>query len=172
MSSYTERLIGASRLDAQIYEEVEHDTGSMGQAAWTVVLASFAAGIGALSQGGASGLLLGAAAALAGWLIWAYLTYYIGSKFLGTPETEVSVKEMMRTIGFSSSPGLIRVLGIIPGLAGLVYLVSALWMLAAMVVAVRQALDYTSTMRAVAVCIIGWIVQAVVLALFIASFRP
>jgi hypothetical protein len=31
-------------------------------------------------------------------------------------------------------------------------------MLLTMVVAVRQALDYTSTLRAVAVCFVGWII--------------
>jgi hypothetical protein len=172
MSSYTERLLGAAKLDPRIYEEVEHDPQSMGQAAWTVVLASFAAGIGSVSAGGVSGLLLGAVAALVGWLIWAYLTYYIGSKFLATSATEVSLPQMLRTIGFASSPGLIRILGIVPGLTGLVFLFAGLWMLAAMVVAVRQALDYTSTMRSVTVCLLGWIVQALVLALFISAFRP
>jgi hypothetical protein len=39
-------------------------------------------------------------------------------------------------------------------------------MLIAMVIAVRQALDYTSTLRAVGVCIIGWIIQMITLMLF------
>jgi hypothetical protein len=72
------------------------------------------------------------------------------------------VGELLRTIGFSSSPGLIRVLGIIPGLATLVFLVASVWMLVAMVIAVRQALDYSSTLRAVGVCLIGWIVQGLI----------
>jgi hypothetical protein len=38
-------------------------------------------------------------------------------------------------------------------------------MLVAMVIAVRQALDYTSTFRAVGVCVIGWIIQTVILLL-------
>lgn len=78
--------------------------------------------------------------------------------------------ELLRTIGFSSSPGLIRVLGIIPGLAGLVFLVASIWMLVAMVIAVRQALDYKSTLRAVGVCAIGWVIQAVIFALVFAVF--
>jgi hypothetical protein len=72
---------------------------------------------------------------------------------------------LLRTIGFSSSPGLIRVLGIIPGLAGVVFLGASVWMLVAMVIAVRQALDYKSTLRAIGVCAIGWIIQSLILVL-------
>jgi hypothetical protein len=36
------------------------------------------------------------------------------------------------------------------------FLVAAVWMLIATVVATRQALDYTSTARAVGVCLPGW----------------
>ena len=35
-------------------------------------------------------------------------------------------------------------------------------MLVATVIAVRQALDYTSTARAIGVCVIGWLVQALI----------
>ena len=54
-------------------------------------------------------------------------------------------------------------LGIIPGLGDIVFMAAGVWMLVAMVIAVRQALDYTSTWRAVAVCLVGWLVQAVIL---------
>jgi len=37
-------------------------------------------------------------------------------------------------------------------------------MLVAMVVAVRQALDYQSTLRAIGVCVIGWVIQAIIFA--------
>jgi len=77
---------------------------------------------------------------------------------------------MLRTIGFSSSPGVIRVLGIIPGLNTLVQIIAQVWMLVAMVIAVRQALDYTSTLRAVGVCLIGWIIQFVVLVILFGLF--
>jgi hypothetical protein len=33
-----------------------------------------------------------------------------------------------------------------------------------MVIAVRQALDYRSTLRAVGVCAIGWVIQVIVFA--------
>ncbi len=111
--------------------------------------------------------MVGTIAALIGWYVWAYLTYFIGTKFLPEPQTEADLGELLRTIGFSSSPGLIRVFGIIPGLAGPLFLVASIWMLVAMVIAVRQALDYESTSRAVGVCVIGWIVQLLILVLLV-----
>jgi len=158
MSSFRDRMIGAARLSVPIYEEVEADTTATRQAMLVVILSSVAAGVGSLN-GGIPGIIWGTLAALVGWYVWAYLTYFIGTRFLPEPQTEADVGQLLRTIGFSSSPGLIRVLGIIPGLYSIVFLVASLWMLVAMVVAVRQALDYNSTARAVAVCLLGWVVQ-------------
>ena len=165
MTIFWDRIIRAAKLDAQLYEEVEADTGAMGQAMGIVVLSSMAAGVGSVGIGGLGGILVGTIAALIGWYVWAYLTYFIGTKFLPEPQTEADLGELLRTIGFSSSPGLIRVFGIIPGLAGPLFLVTSIWMLVAMVIAVRQALDYESTSRAVGVCVIGWIVQVLILVL-------
>ena len=165
MTDLKDRIIRAAKLDVNLYEEVEADKGALSQAMWVVVLSSIAAGIGTVAQGGVVGILVGTITALIGWYIWAYLTYFIGTKFLPEPQTRADHGELLRTIGFSSSPGLIRVLGIIPGLAGIVFLVAGIWMLAAMVIAVRQALDYKSTLRAVGVCMIGWIVQLIIFGL-------
>jgi hypothetical protein len=167
MTTFGDRIIRAVKLDAQLYEEVEADTGAMGQAMGVVVLSSMAAGVGSVAIGGLGGILVGTIAALTGWYVWAYLTYFIGTKFLPEPQTEADLGELLRTIGFSSSPGLIRVFGIIPGLAGPLFLVAQIWMLVAMVIAVRQALDYESTSRAVGVCVIGWIVQLLILVLLV-----
>ena len=171
MSSYTNRIIRAAKLDANLYEEVEADKGALGQAIGVVIISSIAAGLGSIAVAGISGILLGTISAFIGWLIWAYLAYVIGTKILPVPETKADYGELLRTTGFSSSPGLIRVLGIIPGLAGLVFLLAGIWMLVAMVIAIRQALDYQSTLRAVGVCIIGWIIQALVLGIFFSLFR-
>ena len=165
MSTLMDRMVRASKLDARLYEEVEADKGAMGQATGVVVLSSVAAGIGSVGEGGLSGILLGTVFALIGWYVWAYLTYLIGTKVLPEPETKAEMGELLRTIGFSSSPGLIRVLGIIPGLAGIFFVGASVWMLVAMVIAVRQALDYKSTPRAIGVCVIGWIIQWFILLL-------
>jgi hypothetical protein len=163
VAQFVDRLIRAAKLEARLYEEVESDPGAMGQALGVVLLASLAAGIGDVTQGGLSGLIVGTVAALLGWYIWAYMTYIIGAKLLPTPETSTSHGELLRTLGFASAPGLLRILGVVPGLTGIVFLVAAIWMLMATVIAVRQALDYTSTTRAVGVCVIGWLVQVLIM---------
>jgi hypothetical protein len=135
-----------------------------------VILSSVAAGIGTITRAGILGIVMGTVSALVGWYVWAYVTYLIGTKLLPEPQTKADPGELLRTIGFSSSPGLIRILGLIPGLGRLVFFVASIWMLVAMVIAVRQALDYRSTLRAIGVCVIGWVIQVVIFLLLFAIF--
>jgi|SRR5689334_11585567 len=162
MADLIDRAVRAAKLDASVYEEVEADKSAIGQAMTVVVVSSVAAGIGSANHG-IAGLILGAVAALLGWYIWAFITHFIGTKLLPESQTSADVGELLRTTGFSSSPGVLRVLGIIPGFTVIVFFVVSIWMLVAMVIAVRQALDYTSTGRAVGVCAIGWLFQMLVL---------
>lgn len=163
MTSFANRMLLAAKLDVATYEEVEADRTALTQAMGVVIISSIAAGIGSIQQAGIGGLFFGTISALLGWYIWAGLTYFIGTRLLPEPQTRSSYGELLRTIGFSSSPGIIRVVGVIPGLTNIVFLVAGIWMLTAMVIAVRQALDYRSTWRALGVCLIGWIIQALVI---------
>ena len=165
MASMLDRMIRAAMLDPKLYEEVEADRGALGQAMGVVVLASIAGGVGSGRLGGFTGIFFGVIVALVAWFIWAGLTYLIGTKILPEAQTRADIGELLRTTGFSSSPGLLRVLGFIPGITWIVFFISGVWMLAAMVIAVRQALDYRSTFRAAGVCVIGWVVQIIVLML-------
>ncbi|PLX53696.1 MAG: hypothetical protein C0611_03885 [Desulfobacteraceae bacterium] len=169
MQIYIDRIVRAAKLDINLYEEVEADKGAMGQAIGVVVLSSIAAGIGSIGTIGVKGIIIGAITALIAWYVWAYMTYFIGAKILPEPQTKADHGELLRTIGFSSAPGLIRVLAIIPGISGIIFAVASIWMLTAMVIAVRQALDYQSTLRAVGVCIIGWVIQAIILMILFAA---
>jgi len=162
VSSFKDRIIRAAKLDAQLYEEVEADKSAINQAMAVVILSSLA---GSLNIGrlGVSGIIVGLVIALTGWIVWAYVTYLIGTKLLPEPQTESSFTELLRTIGFSSSPGLIRVVGIVPFISGPVFFITLVWMFVAMVIAVRQALDYKSTKRAAGVCFIGMVFHLVVM---------
>lgn len=164
-------MVRAAKLDVNLYEEVEADKQAMGQAMGVVVLASLAAGIGSAGSTGISGLLLGTLAALFGWFIWAFITFYVGTKLLPEPQTEADYGELLRTTGFSSSPGVLRILGVIPLLGTIIFVVCGIWMLVAMIIAVRQALDYKSTWRAVGVCFIGWLIQGVLFWIVFSLFR-
>lgn len=157
MQEFINRLVRAAKMDETLYEEVEHNPDYLKESIAVVVISSIAAGIG-LGQGNFIGLTV---VGLIGWFIWAYLTYFIGTKLLPESTTKADYGQLLRTIGFSSAPGIIRILGVIPVLRNLVMLVAGIWMLMAMVVAVRQALDYQSTGRAIIVCLIGWVVQFV-----------
>lgn len=152
------RLIGALALDPVTYEEVEADHSATGQALLVVVLSSVGAGIGArgLGSGSPRSMVFISALSLLAWVAWAVLTYQIGVRLMPEPETRSDVGELLRTIGFAAAPGMLRVFGIVPGAAVPAFAITAIWMLAAMVVGVRQALDYKSTARAIAVCGLGW----------------
>jgi len=172
MQGFQNRILRAAKLDVHLYEEVEADKNAMGQAMAVVVLSSVAAGIGTIGIPGAGpgSILWSIIGALGSWYIWAYLTYFIGTRLLPEPQTHADHGQLLRTIGFSSAPGLIRVLGIIPGLGALVFMAASIWMLVAMVIAVRQALDYHSTWRAVGVCAIGWVIQSIVIMILFTLF--
>ena len=164
MATFGERITGAAKLDVATYEEVEADRTALGQAMTVVVLSSLAAGIGA---GGQRGLVSGLVGSLIAWFIWAGLTYFIGTRILPSPQTHADWGELLRTTGFSAAPGMLRIVGIIPFLRGIVFFVTSVWMLAAFVIAVRQALDYDSTGRAIAVCLIGWLANVVFLSILL-----
>ncbi len=170
MASLQDRMIRAAKLEADLYEEVEADSSAIGQAVTVVVLASVAAGIGQIGHTGVGGIIGGTIAALIGWVLWAFVTYIVGTKLLPEPQTSADLGQLLRTIGFASSPGVIRILGIIPGLFWITSLVGGIWMLVAMVIAVRQALDYSGTGRAVGVCVIGWLLQAFVMIFLLRIF--
>ena len=160
-NSFVQRLIGAAALDAAIYEEVEADRTATGQALLVVILSSVAAGVGARGFGGASPgtMVFMTIGALLGWAAWALVTLQVGGRLMPEPQTRVDMGELLRTIGFANAPGLLRVFGIIPSVSKPAFAIAAVWMLLAMMVAVRQALDYTSTSRAVIVCAIGWVLS-------------
>jgi hypothetical protein len=158
MTTFLHRVTGAALLNPAIYEEVEADRTATMQALAVVALSSLAAGVGAM------GLTSVRITALAGisllafalWVMWAVLTLQIGARIFPTSRTQADVGQLLRTIGFATAPGILRIAGIIPGTTTIVFALTAIWMLMAMIVAIRQALDYTSTARAFAVCALGW----------------
>lgn len=160
-SSFVDRVIGAARLDERIYEEVEHDRGATGQAAAVVLLSSLAAGVSGLAVVGPVGLVLFTIAGLISWAIYAYVTYYIGTRLLAGPDTSADWGELARTLGFAQTPGLIVIVGVVEALAVVVSLVAGIWIIVTTVVALRAALDFTIG-RAIGTALIGWLVLVVI----------
>jgi uncharacterized membrane protein YGL010W len=172
-NSYLQRLIGAAALDVAIYEEVEADRSATGQALSVVLLFGLAVGVGFLGLTQPGGPYVARAvvtmlAFVAGWLAWALLTFQVGVRLMPAPGTQSDTGELARTLGFSASPGFLCVFGALPGLAQPVVIIVLIWMLASMIVAVRQALDYRSTGRAIAVCIVSWLLAFGAVGVFVA----
>jgi hypothetical protein len=166
------RIWRAARLEAALYEEVEADRAATHQAFAVVLLAAVGAGIGSFHNGGLRGIALSALAWLVGWYLWARTAWWIGTRLLPGPETRADTGELLRTLGFSSAPGVLLALALYEPLAGAVFLLCGLWMLAAMVIAVRQALDYRGSLRAVAVCALGFPVYAAILGVTLLLLGP
>lgn len=171
--SLVSRMWRASKLEVALYEEVEADTTATSQALISVVIVSLAtaigSGIGAIGHRGILGFLWGLigglVASLIGWLVWSYLTYILGTTVLKGENTSATWGELLRTIGFAHSPGVLRIFSFIPFLGALISFAATVWFLVAGVVAVRQALD-VSTGRALAVCIVGWLVYVAIMLVF------
>jgi len=156
---FLNRIFRAIKIDIDLYEEVEKDKNATVQAGIVVVLSSLAAGVGAI-QIGMSNFMLAPIMSLLSWYVWAYVIYFVGVKLFGESKTKSNHGELLRTIGFSSAPGIIRVFGVTPDLMAVTFIGSAFWMLACMVVAVKSALDYSSLWKALGVVIIAWLFQA------------
>ena len=160
------RMLGAARLSTATYEEVERDSSATSQALIVVVLVSIASGIGGLLGGEdvdiVRGLAFGVIQGLVWWAVWALVTMFVGTKLLKTEATEADWGQLARTTGFAQTPGLLNVLSFISGVGGFILLLTSVWRLVAMVIAVRQALDYTSTLRTVFVVLIAFIPAAII----------
>src|SRR5690606_8111897 len=159
-SGLVDRMKGAALLDVETYEAVERDESATGQAALVVAIVAVAQAIGAAGEGGA-GMIGGLIAALLGWLIWAGVTYLIGDKLLGGTATW---GELLRALGFAQAPGVLLVFGVLPLIGGLLAFVVSLWTLAAGIVGLREALDF-STGKALLTAVLGWLALVIPLLL-------
>jgi hypothetical protein len=173
MSGFLKRITGAAMLDAATYEEVEADSTATSQALAVVLMAGVAAGLAAPETNSVVGTLARVVIALASWGVWAFIIAQLGGGPLAEPQTKVDWPQLLRTLGFAAAPGIINVVGVVDPLSTPVRILSGIWMLTAMIVAVRQALDYRQTWRAVLVCVTGGAVAlAVGLALGILFTTP
>jgi hypothetical protein len=160
MIKFTGRFLGALALLPYVYEDIEADRRALPQAMSIVVLSSVASGAAYWSDFGFTGLLAGSMATFVGWLVWTWLIYHIGTRWLPEATTQADWGEVLRTTGFAAAPGVLRVAALFAPVRDAVFAITAVWMLLAFVLAVRQALDYKQTWRAFAVCLAGWAIYA------------
>ena len=154
------RMVGAATLNAATYEEVEKDKGATIQALIVVVAVAISAGVGGVLDGEGDwgrGLAYGAIRGVVSWAVWALVAWLVGTTILKTQDTEADWGQLARGTGFAQTPGLLNILVFISTWGWLIVLLTFLWQLAGMVIAVRQSLDYTSTLRAIFVIVISLI---------------
>jgi hypothetical protein len=148
-------MIGAARLDPAVYEEVEHDESATSQALLVVVLSSVAVGIGSIGAG-IDALIYALVGGLVAWVAYACVAYWVGTNWFKGPETSATPGELLRTLGFASSPRVLLILLIVPVLGWLVFFAVFIWTLITTVIAIRQALDF-DTGRAIATAAVSLI---------------
>jgi hypothetical protein len=164
-SSFVDRVIGAARLDAATYEEVEHDSSATGQAVAVVAIVAILSGIGS-TRGQTGNLIGGVIAALFFWAIYALFVYIVGVYILRSPETSATFEQVLRALGFAYAPTALAVFGLVPGIGGLIVFVASIWSLVASIIAIRQSLE-VSTGRAVAIAIVAVLAMLIVLVLLV-----
>jgi hypothetical protein len=157
-----QRMVGAMKADVATFEEIERDPNAMGQAVTVIIIAGVAAMIGNLFRSGIGWGVASLIISLIGYAIWTVTVTLVGTKLMPEPQTKADFAETFRTIGFAASPGVFNVIAIIPFLGPLLSFLISIWSLVVMVVAVRTVLDYTSTGRAIVVCVIGFIINMIV----------
>jgi hypothetical protein len=145
-------MLGAATLNVDTYEEVEKDESATMQAAAVVAMVAVSAAIGQVGSGGGS-VITAPISAIVGWLIWAGITYLIGDKLLGGTATW---GELLRTLGFAQSPGLLYLFAFLPIIGGSVQFIVWAWVLVAGIIAIRQALDF-STGKAILTAVLGFL---------------
>ncbi len=167
-NSLQDRIVGALRLDPATYEAVEHDRGATTQAGLIVVVAAIAGAIGGANDGW-NGVIAGILSLLLGWAVYSALVYFVGTRFLATATTSANWQEVARTMGFAYVPLWLTVFGFIPVLGAIIGLIAWTWWLAASVIAIRHALDF-STGRAVGTALIAFVGYLIVAAIVAAIF--
>ncbi len=167
---YLQKLYRAIILDTELYEEVEADKTLTRQAMITVALIAIIEGIFHLGTG-SNGAIVGLSQAVFGsitrWFLWAFFIAFVGTRILPEPETDSDTGELLRTLGFAYAPGIFYIFSSVPIIGFFIPLIVPFWQLASMTIAVRQALDFRSTTRAIGVCVVAFFLATLTLVLFI-----
>lgn len=169
-----ERMLGVVRLSVDTFEDVEKDGSATVQALIVVIIVSIASGVGQMLSGDADiveALVLGVIRSIVSWVIWALMALLVGTTILKTAQTEADWGQIARGTGFAQTPGVLNILRFIPVVGWVIFIVASIWQFAAMVIAVRQSLDYTSTLRAFFVILIAFIPVVIINAILFLVLR-
>jgi hypothetical protein len=163
-----DRIMRVLRLDAPVFSEIAKDPAATTQAGIIVVAVSLLSGLGSGFRGHFFSSLFWEliAGVVLGWLLWAVITYFVGTSLFGGKTT---VEEMLRVLGYASAPRLLGFFAFIPCVGRLAALVGGILALVAGFIAVREAMQF-DTGKAVVAVVIGWLVALVLTAVLAPIF--
>ena len=169
--SLVDRVLGVIQLKKPVFEEIEHDTNATGQALIIVVAAAIAAAIGGANEAQAGGPIWQALMSILGWIAFSFVAFFVGTTFFRTPQTDVSLGQVLRVVGFAQAPKILSVLGFIPLLGGIIGLVATIWFIVVAVYALAAAFDTSVDRGALIgiVAVVAWGLVALVVGLIIGA---
>ncbi|MBW2610956.1 MAG: YIP1 family protein [Deltaproteobacteria bacterium] len=160
MNTLVSRMIRAAKLDASLFEELLNDPTTQGQSVWVVAIFAMATGFGMFSRAGATAVNICLLTTFFAWYLWAFTLYFISTYLLrGTAAAKVDRKTIMRVMAFANAPGVLRLLGVIPPVTGIVFIVTAVWSIVASVIGIKQAFKLPHTGKAILLCAGTWLLS-------------
>ncbi len=184
--SFVDRVVGSVKLSRPIFDEVRRDPTAMMQAAGIVAVTGLLSGISQFADVRgqtfeiddrtyevttsvfgplASGIAI-AIVGLLSWVLASLLFRFVGTKLLGSPETNIQWQEVARPLGFASAPSLLIILTPIPVLGFIVGSIVGIWAFAAQIVAMSETFR-VSKLRSFAIIMVAWIGLAIILSLIL-----
>lgn len=161
MTRFFTRFVGVLVLDPAAFEEIEAHPHAAMQSVVVVMMVCLAGGLAAKGLGlaGLSGFVTGTIVSLGAFLVWAAVVTSLGTATVPEKQTSSNLPELLRVLGFASAPGVFVAFAAMPAVAPVVTVIVMAWTIATTVMGVRQALDYRSLPRAIAVCVVGWVLS-------------
>jgi hypothetical protein len=160
MNSLVRQTIGAMTFRAAIYREIATQPGATAPAIGILLLSCFVPGSVSIVYGTLGGILY----SFSGWAIWICLAYMIGAKIFPESPVDSGLLRLLRAGGFAASPALLGFFGLAAVVGHILPITTTVWVIAATAVAIREALQYRTTSRAVAVCLASWAGTLLILA--------
>ena len=153
------RMVRAAKLDVAFYREMVEDPKSINYSRWVVVLYGMAAAMGTFGKSGALAVNTSVLTIIFGWYVWAFFTYFIGTRLLAEADTPRDRKAVMRAMGYAAAPGIARLIGFVPGLETVALIGGSIWMVVAGTIAAKEALQYRSMIRSAGIVIVCWLLS-------------
>ena len=149
-NSFLMRIVKCSMFNSDAYEEVEHDESAMSQALIIVLISGTALGLYQsnffFDTFSPAVVLISVIYGMLSWALFAWITYFVGTRIFRTNETEADWGQLARTLGFASAPKILffGILFFSSSIMQSVESIILLWVTVTSFIAIRQALELTN----------------------------